>query len=64
MPPSTMPTLDFNGKQFVHSHHLSVPFRELMVDSIFFGTCNGAHARLDFCFGTGICPRLSLHQSS
>ncbi|MBL9152902.1 MAG: site-specific DNA-methyltransferase [Verrucomicrobiales bacterium] len=26
-----MPTLDFKGKQFVHSHHLSVPFRELQV---------------------------------
>lgn len=27
-----MPTLDFKGKQFVHSHHLSVPFRELRVE--------------------------------
>src|SRR5919106_2384720 len=27
-----MPTLDFKGKQFVYSHHLSVPFRELVVD--------------------------------
>ena len=27
-----MPTLDFKGKQFVHSHHLSVPFRELVVE--------------------------------
>ncbi len=26
-----MPTLDFKGKQFVWSHHLSVPFRELRV---------------------------------
>lgn len=26
-----MPTLDFKGKQFVYSHHLSVPFRELRV---------------------------------
>lgn len=26
-----MPTLDFKGKQFVRSHHLSVPFRELKV---------------------------------
>jgi adenine-specific DNA-methyltransferase len=33
MPPSAMPTLDFKGKQFVHSHHLSVPFRELVVDA-------------------------------
>jgi adenine-specific DNA-methyltransferase len=28
-----MPTLEFKGKQFVYSHHLSVPFRELMVDA-------------------------------
>lgn len=27
-----MPTLDFKGKPFVYSHHLSVPFRELIVD--------------------------------
>lgn len=27
-----MPTLDFKGKPFVYSHHLSVPFRELVVD--------------------------------
>lgn len=27
-----MPTLDFKGKQFVYSHHLSVPFRELRVE--------------------------------
>lgn len=27
-----MPTLEFKGKQFVYSHHLSVPFRELKVD--------------------------------
>ncbi|MGD9874403.1 MAG: site-specific DNA-methyltransferase [Kiritimatiellia bacterium] len=26
-----MPTIDFKGKQFVYSHHLSVPFRELTV---------------------------------
>ena len=24
--------MDFKGKQFVHSHHLSVPFRELCID--------------------------------
>ena len=23
-----MPTLEFKGKQFVYSHHLSVPFRD------------------------------------
>ncbi|MEN3262541.1 DNA methyltransferase [Sodalis endosymbiont of Spalangia cameroni] len=28
-----MPTLDFKGKQFVYSHHLSVPFRELKVEA-------------------------------
>lgn len=27
-----MPTLDFKGKSFVHAHHLSVPFRELVID--------------------------------
>ena len=27
-----MPTLEFKGKPFVYSHHLSVPFRELLVD--------------------------------
>lgn len=28
-----MPTLEFKGKQFVYSHHLSVPFRELRIDA-------------------------------
>ncbi len=28
-----MPTLEFKGKQFVYSHHLSVPFRELKVET-------------------------------
>ena len=28
-----MPTLEFKGKSFVHAHHLSVPFRELVVDA-------------------------------
>jgi adenine-specific DNA-methyltransferase len=27
-----MPTLEFKGKPFVYSHHLSVPFRELIVE--------------------------------
>ncbi len=27
-----MPSLEFKGKQFVYSHHLSVPFRELKID--------------------------------
>jgi len=28
-----MPTLDFKGKSFIYAHHLSVPFRELVVDA-------------------------------
>jgi adenine-specific DNA-methyltransferase len=28
-----MPPLEFKGKQFIYSHHLSVPFRELKVDT-------------------------------
>jgi len=28
-----MPTLEFKGKQFVYSHHLSIPFRELRVEA-------------------------------
>ena len=28
-----MPTLEFEGKQFIYTHHLSVPFRELKVDA-------------------------------
>ncbi|SRR6266542_3273109 len=28
-----MPTLDFKGKSFVYTHHLSVPFRELVIES-------------------------------
>ena len=27
-----MPTLDFKGKQFIYSHHLTVPFRTLEID--------------------------------
>jgi hypothetical protein len=27
-----MPMLEFKGKPFVYSHHLSVPFRELVID--------------------------------
>lgn len=28
-----MPTLEFKGKPFVYSHHLSVPFKELRIDA-------------------------------
>jgi adenine-specific DNA-methyltransferase len=27
-----MPTLEFKGKQYIYSHHHSVPFRELLID--------------------------------
>ena len=26
-----MPLLDFKGKSFIYTHHLSVPYRELLV---------------------------------
>ncbi len=42
-----MPTLDFKGKQFVHSHHLSVPFRELVVDVRKSLPCKGGKPSLD-----------------
>lgn len=42
-----MPTLDFKGKQFVHSHHLSVPFRELRVDAKKSLPAKGAKPGLD-----------------
>jgi adenine-specific DNA-methyltransferase len=42
-----MPTLDFKGKQFVHSHHLSVPFRELRVDAKKSLPVKGGKASLD-----------------
>jgi len=32
LPGFVMPTLEFKGKPFVYSHHLSVPFRELVID--------------------------------
>jgi adenine-specific DNA-methyltransferase len=42
-----MPSLDFKGKQFVHSHHLSVPFRELRVDRKRSLPAKGAKPSLD-----------------
>ncbi len=42
-----MPTLDFKGKQFVHSHHLSVPFRELRVEAKKSLPAKGAKPSLD-----------------
>ncbi len=27
-----MPTLDFNGKQFIRGHHLTVPIKTLEID--------------------------------
>ncbi|MBF0559666.1 MAG: site-specific DNA-methyltransferase [Nitrospirae bacterium] len=29
-----MPTIDFKGKQYIYSHHHSVPFRELVLDEV------------------------------
>ena len=28
-----MPALDFKGKSFIYTHHLGVPYRELLVDA-------------------------------
>lgn len=42
-----MPSLDFKGKQFVHSHHLSVPFRELVVEPKKSLPAKGAKPSLD-----------------
>lgn len=42
-----MPTLEFKGKSFVYAHHLSVPFRELMVDAKKSLPRPGAKASLD-----------------
>src|ERR1035441_10138101 len=30
---AAMPTLEFKGKSFIYAHHLSVPFRELVIDA-------------------------------
>ena len=29
-----MPTLDFKGKQHIYAHHLTVPYRPLVPDSV------------------------------
>ncbi len=42
-----MPTLDFKGKPFVYAHHLSVPFRELVVDADKSLPAKGAAPSLD-----------------
>ncbi len=42
-----MPTLDFKGKQYIYSHHHSVPFRELLVDGKKSLPTNGKSASLD-----------------
>jgi adenine-specific DNA-methyltransferase len=42
-----MPTLEFKGKQFVYSHHLSVRFRELKVDAEKSLPAEGQKASLD-----------------
>lgn len=42
-----MPTLEFKGKQYIYSHHHSVPFRELLVDSEKSLPANGNKPSLD-----------------
>jgi len=42
-----MPTLDFKGKQFIYSHHHSVPFRELEIDEKKSLPAKGKKAGLD-----------------
>jgi len=42
-----MPTLDFKGKQYIYSHHHSVPFRELIVDSNKSMSASGKKPSLD-----------------
>ena len=42
-----MPTLEFKGKQSIYSHHHSVPFRELLVDSKKSLSANGKKPSLD-----------------
>lgn len=42
-----MPTLDFKGKQYIYSHHHSVPFRELEVDGKKSLPAKGKNAGLD-----------------
>ena len=42
-----MPTLEFKGKQFIYSHHLSVPFRELKVDAAKSQPAQGEKPSLD-----------------
>lgn len=42
-----MPTLDFKGKSFVYAHHLSVPFRELVIDEEKSLPANGQKPTLD-----------------
>jgi adenine-specific DNA-methyltransferase len=42
-----MPTLEFKGKQYIYSHHHSVPFRELLVDSNKSLPANGKKPSLD-----------------
>lgn len=42
-----MPTLEFKGKQYIYSHHHSVPFRELLVDNKQSLTATGKSPSLD-----------------
>ncbi|MBF8267115.1 MAG: polymerase [Dehalococcoidia bacterium] len=52
-----MSTLDFKGKQFVYSHHLGVPFREMGV-SLVISTDAHATGDLDSMrFGVAVARR-------
>ena len=42
-----MPTLEFKGKQYIYSHHHSVPFRELLVNTEKSLPVNGEQPSLD-----------------
>lgn len=42
-----MPTLDFKGKSFVYAHHLSVPFRGLVIDAKKSWSAEGQKPSLD-----------------
>lgn len=42
-----MPSLEFKGKQFIYTHHLSVPFRELVPDEKKSVAARGGKASMD-----------------
>ena len=42
-----MPSLDFKGKSFIYTHHLGVPYRELLVDAAKSCVADGKQPDLD-----------------